>query len=525
MAGRNSCRDRQPTFRKIGFLLQWRPMETVHKDTPAPAGKQFALIVAVESYLDKGLDNVTYAEKDAIAMAEATSTLDFQTDVILSKEVTNTTLQYSIRQIAKTAGKDDTILFFFSGHGYLYDGKSYLLAHDSRRDDIENTATSIAKILEMFDGSECKKVMFFLDCCHSGMHFADEARGILDLMSQEELRNYFDKSEFRVVFSSCDKNEYSYPSNTFQHGYWTHHVLQALRGEKPELLNQQGILTSTALQDHLRHEVPKQLSLQSLDNRKQNPKMYGHVSGTFPVADLSSVLAKKQADRYVASLGLKRFTLLGTESGRVRDLRGFTRDKGHKEPTYHSDKSRSWVPGLAKEELTDEIDQFFKTVRDTKLYDNESLKYDAPSDGGAGIRTPDFHFDIGYSQSKSDPAKYVITRELLKLSNPSLLEAEWFNKLFDGIFERAKFEFSGKLDVNAFVNKAEKVKGMTVEYNGTRTECRITTDAFDGEIIVRERSMVYKFASATTPQEMIEELKTAHADLLSVPDLQSALPS
>lgn len=500
-------------------------MEKPTNDAPSQSqGMAYGLIVAVEKYYDTKLDPVTYAERDALEMAKTVKALGYDAEVITNDSATNTTLQYMVRQIAKSAGKDDTILFFFSGHGYLFDGKSYLLAYDSRQGDVENTATPIAKILELFAQSECRRIMFFLDCCHSGMNFVDEARGVLDLMSQDELKAYFEKAEYRVVFSSCDRNEYSYPSNKAQHGYWTYSLLQALKGEKPELLDPEGRLRSVALQDYLRHEVPKQVSLQSLDPRSQNPKMYGDVSGTFVVADLSAVIAKIKVDRQVQTLGLKRTTLRGIAFGPVNDLSGFDRKRKHTVPDYYSDRSRSWVPSLAKEELTEEIDQFFEGVRQTELYENESLEYDAPSDGSAAIRTPDFHFYISYAQSETDPGEFTVTRELLRIQNPSLLNEDWFNELFDGTFDEAVFQFKGKLDVNGFINKAEKVEGMQIQYNGKRTECRILTDSFDGEIIASAESIIYKFRNATTPQEMIEELRNAHSDLLSVPELQNALP-
>jgi hypothetical protein len=78
--------------------------------------------------------------------------------------------------------------------------------------------------------------------------------------------------------------------------------------------------------------------------------------------------------------------------------------------------------------------------------------------------------------------------------------------------------------VNAFIDKAEKIDAFELKYDGERTECRISMDDFDGEIIVTQDSLTYEFYSASTPKEMALELQEAHALLLGLPGMQKALP-
>jgi hypothetical protein len=490
-------------------------------------GTAYALIFAVEKYLESGLDTVFYAETDASQITDALKQLGYDDRnllMTLNERATKTTIEYEVTQVAKTAQNGDSIFFFFAGHGYTYNGRNYLLAYDTRRGDIVGTAVSLHHLFDLFTESACRQVMCFLDCCHSGMKLVDETRGVLEHMSQEELNEYFGKADFRVVFSACDKDEVSYPSHQWKHGYWTYHLLRALRGEEPELLDDKGRLRSAPLQDYLRSEVPKQLALQSTAKRHQNPKMYGDVSGTFVIADLAAVLAKAQAEMKLQTLGLKHTTLRGTEYGRVSGLSGFIKEKGHKAPKFHSKSTRSWIPNIANEDLRSEMAKFFEGVQRSGLYDNQSLKYDPPAEGGAAIRTPDFEFTISYSQSDGDPAEYVVTRELTRLNTPSLIESDWFNELFDDVFEEAVFEFSGSLSVSGFIDRAERIEALSVKYDPERTECRITMDGFYGGITVTDSSLTYEFYSASTPKEMAFELQDAHNLLLTLPGMQKALP-
>ena len=494
---------------------------------PKPLGKAYALLFGVEKYMEARLDDVRYAEKDATAIRDALLAIGYEqenVELILSNKATKTNIEYEVRQLAKSAKKADKVFFFFAGHGYTLGGQNFLLAHDTRRDDIENTSVSLNYVFTLFEDSECRQVMFFLDCCHSGMRLVDGTRGVLEAMSTAELEAHFAKADFRVVFSACDKDEKSWPSLKFQHGYWTYHLLQALTGEQPSLLDKDGRLRSSELQDYLSVEVPAQLALQSTEKRRQNPKMYGDFSGTFVIADLSCLLAKHEAERELEAVGLKHSTLRAVREGSVKDLSGFNKAKGHSAPKFYSATTRNWVAKLAEGDLKDEMEKYFQAVRRTKLYNSETLEYDPPTEGGAAIRTPDFEFTVSFSQKEDDPSEYEVTRELTRLNNPDLLEAEWFNDLFKRVFDEAVFEFAGRVKVAEFIKRAEKIKAFDVDYDGGRTYCTITMDGFDGTITVTEDSLTYEFHRADTPQEMALQLQEAHMLLLNTPEMQKALP-
>jgi hypothetical protein len=492
-----------------------------------PQGKAYALLFGVEKYMEALLEDVRYAEKDATAVKEALEAIGYEAQniqLILSNAATKTNIEYEARQLAKSVRKGDKVFFFFAGHGYTLGGQNYLLAHDTRRDDIEATSVALGHVFDLFENSECRQVMFFLDCCHSGMRLVDGARGVLESMSREELEAHFAKAEFRVVFSACDKDEKSWPSLKFQHGYWTYHLLRALRGEELRILDKDRRLRSNELQDFLAIEVPSQLALQSTDKRRQTPKMYGDVSGTFVIADLSDLLARVESERKLDALGLKHTTLRAAREGAVKELSGFNRAKNHTAPKFHSDRTRQWVGELAEGDLKKEMDQFFKALQRTRVYKSRNLEYDPPTEGGAAIRTPDFEFTVNYSQNEEDPSRYDVVRELTRLNNPDLLDEGWFNETFRSVFDEAVFEFSGKIDVTRFIERAEEIDAFGVDYDGERSYCTITLDGFDGEITVTENSLTYEFNRAETPKEMALQLQQAHTLLMGMPEMQKALP-
>lgn len=494
--------------------------------TANPQGKAYGLLFGVEKYDDKGIGPVTYSELDATKVGEALLAVGYalaDVKVIINEKATKTRIEYEITELASKATKADTLFIFFAGHGYTYGGENFLVAHDSQCGNIPKTAVSLRAMFESCQISLSRQVMFFLDCCHSGMKVADEGRDILETMSHEELKHYFSTAEFCAVFSSCGKGEKSYPSHDYKHGYWTYHLLRALRGEEPDVLDKAAHLRSTDLQNYLRLEVPKQVALKGSGTRSQTPTMYGDVSGTFVVADLSSVLAKAKVDSQLTTFGLKYTTLRGSESNSIRRLNGFNK-KLHNVPNSHSKATQNWIPQIAEGDLTSEMEQYFQTIQKTKLYDNKSLQYDAPAEGSSAIRTPDFEFSITYSQSNDDPGKYEVVRELLRLNTPALLAEDWFNDLFDKVFDEAVFEFNHKINMNTFIEKAEKIPKLTLDYNGKRDKCTIRINNSKDTIIVTHKSLIYKFYSASTPREMALKLQESRTLLLNIPEIQKALP-
>ena len=394
--------------------------------------EKYAVVVGIEQYREARLQNVSYAKQDATAFAEALKQLGHEqrnVALLLDDDATAVTIDYEARQMAKSAQKGDELMLFFAGHGYTMGSRNYLLAADTKQGDIVGTSVPLQRLLEHFAQSSAERITCFLDCCHSGMNLGDEERGVIEQMSEDELKKYFQNAEYRVVFSACSSNEKSYPSIKYKPRLLDHHLLRALRGMKPHVLDKSRRLLSTTLQDYLRSEVPKQVKLESIERRSQNPKMYGDLSGTFVVADLKELLDKKNAELELRQSGFKDFIFRGTRSGAVNELAGFEKARGHRAPKFVSRRTQEWVAGLAARDIEEELTNVFGAVRKCGLQ-NSSIRYDEATEGSGAIRTTDFEFVVTYKQSDEESGAYDVIRELNRLSNPRLIEERWFNDIF-----------------------------------------------------------------------------------------------
>jgi len=117
-----------------------------------------------------------------------------------------------------------------------------------------------------------------------------------------------------------------------------------------------------------------------------------------------------------------------------------------------------------------------------------------------------------------------VVQELARFSNPDLLEAEWFNDIFRGVFNEAVMKFSGPLCVADFIDVADECDGLHVDYDAGATYCAITFEGFNGTITITSDSLTYRFRKAETPKEMALQLQTASTLLLGMSEMQRALP-
>ncbi|MEO8399420.1 MAG: caspase family protein, partial [Ignavibacteriaceae bacterium] len=144
---------------------------------------------------------------------------------------------------------------------------------------------SLQKIFGQIRQSDCEKFVLLLDTCHSGLEIDENMRDITSLMTQDELEEFFKKSEYYVGFASCKTDEISHSASALSHGIWSYHLLQALNGEVPKVLLKDKFITATNLQNYLSIQVPK-TAKRYTKTGYQTPIMFGNLSKEFVIADI-----------------------------------------------------------------------------------------------------------------------------------------------------------------------------------------------------------------------------------------------
>lgn len=120
---------------------------------PAESGKTWAVVIGVSKYQKlPGGQQLQFAERDAASVAEALEKRGVSASrvrLLVGAEATTAAIKSTIGNwLAKSASESDTIIIFFSGHGFFERefNQTYLLGYDSDPKDAYGSALSITEI-------------------------------------------------------------------------------------------------------------------------------------------------------------------------------------------------------------------------------------------------------------------------------------------------------------------------------------------------------------------------------------------
>ncbi|CAN5643708.1 hypothetical protein BH09VER1_BH09VER1_16220 [soil metagenome] len=480
------------------------------------SAEKHALVIGVEEYLETdSFPLVSYAEKDAEAMAEALTALGYGVEVLLSARATKGRILGLTNQLASVGAECDSLAFFFAGHGAPYDGQNYLVSHDADANNIKGTAVLVREVFDSLAASKANRIMMFLDCCHSGLVSPQGSRSFLDSLDEEEMKNFLNDGQHCVTFSACARDEKSWPSVQFQHGHWTYQLLRALRGEEPTVLKD-GMLLSDDLQNFLRVAVKRELSLQRTDGRTQTPKKWGEDDGTFLVADLRPILKARTSERKAVPVGMNEAVFEYIREGDVSDLTGF--GKGHFAPKFCNSSGEAFVGRVAEPDVREEIEEVYDAIQRSGKYKSRDVKA-----GGGSILTPDFRFSVEYFQDSIDPARYVLNRHLRDVSDVKLLQEPWFARCFGNKFDAIAITANDSINLQSVIDLGEDAEGVEVWSDMDKSYCSITLESLDGSIHVEPDSVTFNFDNRLPPQELFSRYQAGMKALAEHEALMSAL--
>src|SRR5512135_1778028 len=129
------------------------------------SGRKWAVVIGIDEYLDPNIVALKYAVADARLVAQQLAErcgYDEQRVLLLTDDQPKTHLRplaINLRNQARNwlmnAAEGDTVLIFFSGHGFLDDrGQGFLAPADCQRDNLGLTALRTDELRDML--RQCK---------------------------------------------------------------------------------------------------------------------------------------------------------------------------------------------------------------------------------------------------------------------------------------------------------------------------------------------------------------------------------
>lgn len=169
-------------------------------------------------------------------------------------------VQTSLQEIVQAAKPQDTVLFYFSGHGVLdvTNHQAFLCLTDTDRDDLANTGLGIQALLNLLNQCQAHQQIVWLDACHSGgmtlrgagqseRTLSNPTPQLLEVLQQQAAR-----SQGFYALLSCDQNQQSWEFPELGHGVFTYYLTRGLLGEAADA---QGVIEADALYKYVYYQT------------------------------------------------------------------------------------------------------------------------------------------------------------------------------------------------------------------------------------------------------------------------------
>jgi hypothetical protein len=135
-------------------------------------GKRYAILVGVNDYLDQGIIDLATPRNDARDLAGSLAgwdrvfTMTDDADLRGPDAPTRTNIENRLSLLADLSNPDDTILFFFSGHGATGgDNESLLLPLDAALTRLDATTLRLSSVQSTLNARGKRNVVLMIDAC------------------------------------------------------------------------------------------------------------------------------------------------------------------------------------------------------------------------------------------------------------------------------------------------------------------------------------------------------------------------
>lgn len=214
----------------------------------APDPRKWAIVVGVDEYQRTGVSDLKYAVSDANLFAKALvdrvgvpreQLFLYTTEASAAGELPRlTNLVYRLEWLQERVKPEDTVFFYFAGHGVESEGETFLLMEnaDNRSKATLTMSTLNASLLfHLLEECKAKDTLVVLDACRNdptaGRGSQDNpmtdsmARGLVfkpAQMSTARERNL-------ATLFACNVGERSYEWSEKGHGFFTYYLVEGLK--------------------------------------------------------------------------------------------------------------------------------------------------------------------------------------------------------------------------------------------------------------------------------------------------------
>ncbi len=273
-----------------GTEIAYRPRPSL-PTAPAPSAMPFthgyALILGVGAYrLLHPLAKTTIDAHDLYDLLAQSGYPAANLALLLDEQATKAGINDKMDWLARSAGSDDTVLVFFSGHGAQriggFEPGEYLCPVEADWYNLRSTAISDEELTTALQAIRARRVVVFLDACHSGgVGEPKDSNLAIKAGLSEAAYERLATGGGRVVMASCKPDEVSWELPGMRNGLFTHYLLEGLRGTAA---GDDGAVRIFNLFDYVSKQVPQ--------HKPQHPLFKGEIELNFAIVLAGGEMAK-----------------------------------------------------------------------------------------------------------------------------------------------------------------------------------------------------------------------------------------
>jgi WD40 repeat protein/uncharacterized caspase-like protein len=277
----------------------------------AAIAKLWLLLVGVNQYQDPELPSLQYSALDCQglgeALIEATATFPAR-EVIIHHDFADdrpklVTVRASLEKILASAQHDDTILFYFSGHGILEETTQqvYLCLGDTQKNHLTETGLPLQNILQRLGNCQASQQLIWLDACHSGgmtLRGITNNRVVVPNPTKQlvkALRLQAQQSKGFYALLSCDRSQQSWEFPELGHGVFTYYLMRGLLGEAADA---RGVIEADSLYQYVYYQT-----LRYIDRSNQQIRLINQQKSSRGEKKLQSEYPLQTPKRIVEGFG------------------------------------------------------------------------------------------------------------------------------------------------------------------------------------------------------------------------------
>jgi len=264
-------------------------------------GQRWGLFIGIEDYQDSRITDLRYSIDDVQQITEILGDKNlgaFDHIRVMTNhsadpadQPTRVNILRALTRWLSQTETEDTILFFFSGHGATDSkNRNYLLPVDVQSDLLEDTAISIQRLNEMLNDHQripAQKVIVVLDSCRSGTQVGQKGFQI----EGQILDPLFTNVQGRITFASCGRNESAYEDEELGHGVFSYFFTEGLKGQGDR--DKDGYIIADELFTYVADNVR---SWAQQHGHTQTPRKQSNVTGSILIGYHLKNLAHKQRE-------------------------------------------------------------------------------------------------------------------------------------------------------------------------------------------------------------------------------------